>query len=314
MASIQRVANHLSLMGFEIYKFFIHGKGLIIILILVYVMVSRVDDNLFVISPEESILREFYDRYTGEIDEESEQILTGMKEQLQAKEILDGTQYDADKKAYDELEHQVEKAEYLEQYGVKGWFINSKGYNQLIGDNTLSFRIVDGVIGALAIIMLLATIHSYENESSTNYIIRCTKRGRKPLLRRKMIYSFSCSLIVSIIIFGTEIYDVIRNYPLRGLMAPVQNIDVLESFPLAINVLLFLIIWYLSRLLIYILIAALVMLISKKCRHNARAYIMSLFLLPLGALACGSNNFYVMTVLLLAAIVGIVIFCLEELI
>ena len=40
---------------------------------------------------------------------------------------------------------------------------------------------------------------------------------------------------------GEDRYDVIRNYPLSGLMAPVQNIDVLESFPLTINVLLFLI-------------------------------------------------------------------------
>ena len=59
--------------------------------------------------------------------------------------------------------------------------------------------------------------------------------------------------------------------------------------------------------------AALVMLISKKCTHNARAYIMSLVLLPLGALACGINNCYLMTALLLAAIFGIVIavICME---
>lgn len=300
--SMRRTVNHLPLTGYEIYKYLIHGKGFVIMLILAYTMLSRIDNNMYVTGPEEDILQEFYADNTGEINNESIQILAAMKEELEAKEALDGMYYEADRKAYGKLDEQVENAEYLEQYGVKGWFIDSKGYEQLTGDNTMGVRIVDGVIGALALILMLATTGSSENESQTNFIIRCTKRGRKPLQRRKLIYSLGCSITVAYIVMGTELYDIIRRYHLRGMMAPVQNIKSLMTFPLAVNILTFLIIWYISRLIIYILIAVLVMGISGKCMRNDRAYLVSLALFPAGIPACGFNSLYIIIAVLISVV------------
>ena len=80
------------------------------------------------------------------------------------------------------------------------------------------------------------------------------------------------------------------NYPLRGLAAPVQNIPLLQRFPFHWSILAFLSVYFLFRIAVFAVIAVMCLWMSALSGRVERAYVCSLFFLPLALLSGVSEN------------------------
>lgn len=281
---IRKIICHIGGMGFEIYKLLIQKKGIVVIICLLYLLVGNMDTLELLLGHDRMQLDAFYEAYTGEINDESLNAYNSIEEEINT--LLNSGEEPGDGKLamFEMLKEQKEYAQSLESRGIKGWFINDRGFDMLFGKLKAGKRLIDGVIVILAIVLLVAPCYASEYQSGVNYLIASTKKGRGIVFRRKTIYSLVCTLSITIIMFLIQFYEVRIKYNLNGLDAPVQNVRILEHVPFNISIGGFTLLWYMARAMTMIMVACVVMLISVYIRKQNKVYLVSFLLAPVGLL------------------------------
>lgn len=329
----RRFLSKMNGIGYELYKFLILGKGIVVLAIFGYIMILGTAENEILMSPGRELLNDFYAENTGEINkatmsvyDEIYQELNEVEAELEAantrkdnkfdKEILREAQnrynsYNATRSMFKELEKQRSYGEKLQKRGIKGWFINERGFNKLLGDDYTVKRLLRGMLAVIALILILSPAFSSEQQSGIANIIRCTGKGRGQVFVRKYICAVCFILVIAGITFGVEVYEIMLNYPFDGLSAPVQNIRILERFPFHWNIALFLTAWFALRLLVMITISILCLFISSLTKRVEKTYLFSLLLLPMGLLSGVSEYMILGTgrILKTMLIISIMIVC-----
>lgn len=329
----RRFLSKMNGIGYELYKFLILGKGIVVLAIFGYIMILGTTENEILMSPGRELLNDFYAENTGEINkstmsayDEIYRELSEVEAELEAantqkgkefdEEILRVAQnkynsYDATRSMFKELKKQRSYGEKLKKRGIKGWFMNERGFNKLLGDDDTVKRLLRGMLATLALILLLSPAFSLEQQSGIANMIRCTGKGRGQVFFRKYICAGCFILVIAGITFGVEVYEIMVNYPFDGLSAPVQNIRILERFPFHWNIALFLIAWFALRLLVMITISILCVFISSFTKRVEKTYLFSLLLLPMGLLSGVSEYMILGTgrILKTMLIISILIVC-----
>ncbi len=285
MNRLRRVMCRFNGMGYELYKCLVQGKGIVILGIFIYIMVSNINAGEILLSPGRELLNDFYTEHTCEIDDELIELYEEMEVDVKESEKELKITLDSERHMLEELSIQIERAERLSSKGISGWFINDRGFERIIGSKGMVKRLIGGIFGALTLILLIAPVYSFEKQSEMVNIIQCTKRGRNKLFARKFGYALLCTVMVSVVIFVTELIEVMANYSLKGLMAPVQNIGMLEDFPIDMSIGGLLVIWYLIRMLTLAVISCTAMYISTLNTRTDRSYLVCMILLPVGLLS-----------------------------
>lgn len=281
---IRKSLCHIGGMGFEIYKLLIQKKGIAVLICLLYLLVSNMDTLELLLGNDRMQLDAFYEQYTGEINDEALNAYNSIDEEIHAS-LSNGEEVSSDKLAmFDMLTEQKEYAQSLESRGIKGWFINDRGFDMLFGKLKAGKRMIDGVTVILAIVLLAAPSYASEYQSGVNYLIAGTKKGRGIVFRRKTIYSLVCTLSITILMFLIQFYEVRIKYNLNGLEAPVQNARILEHVPFDISIGGFIVLWYIARAMTMIMAACVVMLLSVYFRKQNKVYLVSFLLAPIGLL------------------------------
>ena len=284
MDRIRRLICHFSGMGFEVYKLLIQKKGIIVIAGVLYLFFSNMDTLELMLGNDRIQLDEFYEQYTGEINDDSLHAYNSIEEEINTA-LNNGEEVSADRHAmFNMLTEQKEYAESLSDRGIKGWFINDRGFDMLFGKLKSGKRLIDGVIIVLAIVLLAAPCYASEYQSGVGYMIAGTVKGRGIVFRRKTIYSLVCTLGMTIIMFLVQFYEVRIKYNLNGLDAPVQNVRILEHVPFNISIGGYMALWYVARAVTMLMVACVVMLISVYLRKQNKVYPASFLLAPLGLL------------------------------
>jgi hypothetical protein len=118
------------------------------------------------------------------------------------------------------------------------------------------------VLSLLCMVLLFSGSFQYEKHSQMVSLLRTTARGRQPFIRAKR-RSFIFILICIVgILYGVQLYYTARQYGLSQVFAPVQSIQILNSFPLKWNILSYAIVLVIVRVLFYLLIADLLLQLS----------------------------------------------------
>lgn len=303
---IRRALCRLNGIGYECYKCLIQGRGLAVIAIFAYILFSNMTVNEVLVSPGQELLNDFYAENTGEINGaaqlEYERIRTELEAVQSEWESAAGKggfieeeaenkyrSYEADRNRFRKLEEQLSYGKKLEKRGISGWFLNKKGFEKLLGEENMVRRLFSGVLAAVALILILSPVFSSEWQCGIGKILRCTKKGRVTVFTRKYVCVALFVFVISGIIFATELFGIMVNYPLQGLSAPVQNIPLLERFPFHWNVAIFIIVWFLCRTLVLAAIAVLCLCVSVFSERVERTYLYSLLLVPLALLSGGSE-------------------------
>ena len=280
--SLRRAACVLRLAGLETYKQLVHRKGLIIICIFAAVTVGNIDRVMLMLSPARELLDEFYDEYTGVIDG---RFLAAYEEiELQANELYEqgNSGHNAMCSMYEMLKEQKLGGDSLRERGIEPWFMNDRGYKLLFCGQSMFKRVVDGIILTLAVILISSSVYITEKNQGMEYLIRSTPGGRKSLFVKKTVVTLVITCLLSVFMYGTQIYEVLLKYKLAGLNAPVQNIGMLNSIEYSISVAGFIGLWLISRLMLMFVVSCVVMYISVRGRTVERVYMLSLLMVVFG--------------------------------
>lgn len=304
---MRNIMSHIGGMGYEVYKMLIQKKGIIVIVGVLYLLCSNMDTLELLLGHDRIQLDAFYEAYTGEINDESLNAYNSIEEEINT--LLNNGEEPGDSNLamFDMLKEQKEYAQSLESRGIKGWFINDRGFDMLFGKLKAGKRLIDGVIVILAIVLLVAPCYASEYQSGVNYLIASTKNGRGIVFKRKTIYLLVCTLSITIIMFLIQFYEVRIKYNLNGLDAPVQNVRILEHVPFNISIGKFMVLWYIARAMTMLMVACIVMLISICIKKPTKVYLVSLLLTPVGLLngiAEYSSNMVVIGIVIVPIVIA----------
>ncbi len=294
---IRRILSHMSGIGFELYKNILQNKGIYIIAAFVYLVISNINTESIMMNPARQLLNEFYEEHTCKIDKDMVELVENMEEEILIEEQRFCETLIVQRIQLDELKSQIMRAEKLSERGIEGWFVNSRGFSAHMGKQMERTRVVNTIIGMLALVFLIAPVYVSENAAGVRNIIRCTGAGRRKLYVRKCLYLIFTVMIVSFVIYFAEIYETLLNYSMKGLMVPVQNIEILESFPYRINILTYMLLWYALRSMVWLCAASFIMYVSVKSSRPVRAYIISLPVVLFAFLASGHTGMIAMAVI-----------------
>lgn len=301
LSRLRMLLCHLNGIGYECYKFLIQGRGIMVIAVFSYIMFSNMPVGELLVSPGQELLNDFYEENTGEISaamaeyevvdgelkaaeaEWREAVSKGRPAEEEAMNKYES--FSAERKMFRQLKKQVSYGKRLEKRGIRGWFINKKGFEKLFGEENTIRRLAGGMLASLALILILSPGFASEWQCGIGKILRCTPKGRETVFRRKYLCAAFFLAIIAGIVFATEIYGVLQNYPLRGLSAPVQNIPLLERFPFHWNIAVFLVVWFLCRLSVFAVISVLCLCVSVLSERVERTQFYCLLLLPLALLS-----------------------------
>lgn len=169
-----------------------------------------------------------------------------------------------------------------EEKGFTPWLIEESPYKGTYGDEARGNQQSAALVAMLAVVLLLAGSFVYETQSGINFLLASTQRGRKALLRRKISMAAILTTIVWAVTYGLEFHAFLGICDTGTFAASVQNLSILEDFPLRCSMGAFLVGIYMFRWGALFTCAMLTMLLSSYMKRMETAYICtsSVILLP----------------------------------
>ena len=200
---------------------------------------------------------------------------------LQAKyqgEVTDDTMYAvrteiAEVEAMEDSAYKFEKLEILEEFqdevsekAENGYWIVNPAPISALTTRDRQYQRTSAAVQLLIVVLLCAGIFAYENQNSTAKLIHSMPLGRGYLIRRKLSCAVIFAAFVWLLISARELYLCASFFETEiPLSAPVRSIAFFEKLP-DISIGVFLVAFYLIRLLALGLAAFVCCLISKLCK------------------------------------------------
>ena len=288
----------LHLFGMELHKTLWIQKGIVIVVLLIYVVFGlSYTVSIPVMSSAEQAARQYTTQFAGEITDgtfarmDAEQKL--LDNDLAAYEDAKAA-YDAGLFEYPELDKYAReaaaaqtKSEGLSKVraraqelrnrgaaeGFAPWLIDETPFESVYGGYAEDNQQKAALVAVLALTLLLAGSMTYERQSGMTYLLRSTARGRGALILRKLLLAAAMTTLVWAVVYGMEVYTLLTAFEIPAFPAPAKNLSMLTAFPLTCSVTLWLALLYAYRWLSLFCGAILVLLISGLLRRLEVAYI-----------------------------------------
>ena len=288
----------LHLFGMELHKTLWIQKGIVIVVLLIYVVFGlSYTVSIPVMSSAEQAARQYTTQFAGEITDgtfarmDAEQKL--LDNDLAAYEDAKAA-YDAGLFEYPELDKYAReaaaaqtKSEGLSKVraraqelrnrgaaeGFAPWLIDETPFESVYGGYAEDNQQKAALVAVLALTLLLAGSMTYERQSGMTYLLKSTARGRGALILRKLLLAAAMTTLVWAVVYGMEVYTLLTAFEIPAFPAPAKNLSMLTAFPLTCSVTLWLALLYAYRWLSLFCGAILVLLISGLLRRLEVAYI-----------------------------------------
>ena len=133
---------------------------------------------------------------------------------------------------------QLDLAQAEQETGIKGWVINDRSYEHLIGlefENIVVLRRLS-LLTLFALTMLVTPVFVFDRQCGTDRLIHETGKGKRGVFLRKQTAVFLLTVITFVIIYGSRTVTVARQWDLSGLEAPLQSIRWFMRYPLRISI------------------------------------------------------------------------------
>jgi len=295
-----RLPENLSIGGFEYYKILVKQKGIIIILVLIYVVINQVDLREVNRSKSQLMYYEFMEKYQGVKSDESEKFIEDLNVEMEQlnKEyeecllaygngeisadewfIVD-EKYRAFESERDLLAELKAQQEYLSRIksedDIDGWYVNVYGYNHLFAvEDTL------GNIGLVfAVVLICSGLFAYEKTNNTTYIVRGSSQGRKKVFGYKIQVALVSSLLLFITVTAIEILQIEHLYGLSGFTAPVQSLYMLDFIPFECTIGMFVLLMYTFKGLVILSVSVVVCMISMSANKKQIVTVLIILCIP----------------------------------
>lgn len=140
------------------------------------------------------------------------------------------------------------------------------------------------ILGILLIIFIVTTLLTRERELSQLQLVKSTYKGRLRLALSKLFVIFVSCFAVEALLYATNILISNSSYGFGDLSRPIQSVTGYLSCNLKLSVFEYLVVFLLSKLLIYFVIASFVYMIAVVSRNALKLYIIVGCVLGLSAI------------------------------
>lgn len=242
---------------FETFKIMHVGKGLLVIIVFLLIIGFNFNTNPIVFSSTEVFLNDYYEKYGGELDDETYKSIEKMQTELKTIETefnhksnqysngeisfekyelarAKNEAYDTQRKAVDKLTLQIDRIEQLSNKGIKPVMINESGYNNLFYSQSNQKEIL---ILICATVIMFSSVFSIEKASNMLTLNHCSKNGRKRLYLKKMLTVIPKTFVLTLISYLSLIIQNNYLYKLGNLNANIQNLQCLQDVKLNMSIL-----------------------------------------------------------------------------
>jgi hypothetical protein len=291
----------------EFYKLMIINKVWIILLLFIIFQIyslSNVNSNL---SFNENMYINYMKTFSGELTDEKEKIITKEQEKFEkARNAIENIEEKVQKGEisreeairYKEPYHEVLNAEeiflrIIEQYehikeNPKAEFVYDTGYKELLRSNKNAFLENDIYLIIMAEIVFSA-IFVMEYKTGMNKILNTTPKGKEATAKAKIKVCLITSIIIFMISIIPEMIKIGQMYGFHNITASITSIPNFSNLYSGISILGFIIINYLTRLIIFINIVLVILWISVKLKNITYTILVtsSILLIPILAAQIG---------------------------
>ena len=286
---------------FETYKIMHTGKGLLVAVAFIAVIVFSFNTNTLVFSSTELFLKDYYEEYGGELDDAVYNSIDKMKLELKAVEAefnlkseayADGEisieeyelakakndAYDTQRKAVDKLTEQISRIEQLSDKGIKPVLINETGYNNLFFKQSNQTEIL---LLICAVVMILSSVFSIEKASNMLTLNHCSKNGRKQLYLKKILTVIPKTFVLTLLSYLSFFIQNNYLYELGNLNADIQNLQCLQDIGLNIRIFEYIILNFVFEFIFVTVIGLIIAALSAFMSQLAAIIIsVCMFILP----------------------------------
>lgn len=217
------LGNQTGIVLHELYKSFICGKGIWILLASAITLVVLQKP----LKPRYGDIVEYYyysyiSELLGEFTEEKSEYISAQLEVALADTSDEG------KYKTEALEKLLAHADYLKECG--GYFVADKGYEMLTGCGEV--RVYDRLMTAVkAMTLILIVCFSYcaEHRFGGDMLLRSSPNGRALTFAAKLLCAAFAALALLVIFDGSRIYSVLNAWGTENILAPVCSIERLSK-------------------------------------------------------------------------------------
>ncbi|WP_288221665.1 hypothetical protein [uncultured Clostridium sp.] len=301
-AKISKNTTLSSLFANEIYKDIVQNKLYLILLIVLIISFKSINfSKNYNYTTEEKTYKYYINNLGGEItsDKQTEiekekyffdnvnEYLDNLSLKISNNEISENEYRDEQRKVTTKLN--LYKKSFLDFYNQHLYLNNleyTRNINGVLLDKSISEKLIlnedkdltEGLIISTLLIILLSNIFAFEYKTGNIYLIRGSK-NKKKLLLDKYLISILISIFIYVLISLPRYINVFNEFGYSFLYSPIQSIEEFYNFAPNINILYFLILTNIFKVLGVLIISNLIANISLITKNNLFTIIISTFLL-----------------------------------
>ena len=259
----------LPLWGREVYKILFSQRGIIILLLFVYVALGMEHNvPLQAGSEQEAYERQYLVELQGEITSKTFSEMDRLQEEQkriietaeQGKEAyangeisrgeymsisFEGNTAQIKLAALGEVENRAETLkEQSEMQGFTPVLLDETPYQSVYGEPAKIVRLKSLLLILGALLLLLGANSAYERKCKMISLLRSAKGGQKGVLRAKVLAAVSITLLLWAVMYGKEFWDFYRIFPEELWNIAPQNLSVLAHFPISCTLIQFFMMYY----------------------------------------------------------------------
>lgn len=164
---------------------------------------------------------------------------------------------------YEEFETKAAYLNHIEQeYHVKGYMISDRGYEQIFGKYSGKREFVMMMILIAGINLILSKIFLIEYQTGMRTIIKSAAKGRRWTVHKKLAAAFLLTIGLYLLVYGIDFAELIKNYGLPYLHAPLISLTFMETVHLPVSILTWIMIRQFARIFICFIVMAIAVVLS----------------------------------------------------
>lgn len=273
------VRRRLGLYGLEWYKLlFLTAGGLFLLFSLLLTDDPRYNSGAYY-DVDDSAYRQYIAQIQGPVTQETYDYIQQARAALEKNDL----NYTGFASALDRLENTLAEME------AGAWLVDDVPFMNIYGEKANFLQQKNGLITLICLVTCLSPLFSCEESGDVRKVLKATAGGRQRFFWNKYLLALGLTFIVWLLTTGREWQTVTKSLGNVLLSAPCSSIESLRDYPMTVG--WFLMLVYLSRLLVLLAPMHLCIFISERSGGFEKAFLISglLLVIPAAVVLLGAD-------------------------
>ena len=282
---VDRVNHHEFLFLHELRKAMISGRGLVLLLALGLLLWNNWNTAFRFVSSYDMAYSRYMEQMGGEVTDQTLEKIANEWERLNNVEYPE--QYENQMQALSQIEMQANLAlSREEQTGIPAYLVDESGYLKLMQDT--GGDVYDSLLILAAVVLCCSSIFSRENTFGTRKMLRICAAGNR-LMMDKVLLSVLLSAVITVMVYGTRIAIVCKDYLMQYAEAPVQSILIFQNYSHSLSLFQYLLWLFGLRLLGGMIAGLMAAAVSSLSRSDSVSIALGVAVLAAPVIAVGAG-------------------------